>query len=333
MNPLEPLIFLGGLALLLLVVYFSFKVRLPHVKPHRYIKLPYPPPRVHLVPVEEIPWSNPERVAAKARQLILLGYEEVGCFEYGERPGHFVWAFVHDGHCLTALLEMIVENDFLELVSFYADGTVWDFCDHPLYAWNKPMEGWTRCPASGLEPKAIHERMLAERRAGPLLPATAQGFVANYEEQYARIVDALNRRGGYEEEEIRALCKRKGLDVTDEMVAECRERIAQQALRGLEAAVIEQYLEQAGLSDEEANEQVNRLFIVHDRLTAQAVLAAFKYRKLWNPDILHEPMPADITPRQRFTWLNERFPGNKYRLLNTVAGPLTADVYLWPEAD
>src|SRR5947209_20138890 len=84
-GPLLPKV-LGGVALGLLLVY-SILAALKRQPKGRVLKLPYPPRRFHLVPLDAVPWQDGETVRAHAAALSRLGFQEVGRYEPRERPG------------------------------------------------------------------------------------------------------------------------------------------------------------------------------------------------------------------------------------------------------
>jgi hypothetical protein len=83
------------------------------------------------------------------------------------------------------------------------------------------------------DPASVYERMLVERPEMPIAPDHVDDFVAQYQDRYARIMDWRTLRGGYTEDEIRAISAVSGLRPTDEMVADCRQRVAARALEDL----------------------------------------------------------------------------------------------------
>jgi hypothetical protein len=175
-------------------------------------------------------------------------------------------------------------------------------------------------------------RLLRERPARPLDADTVDDFAEKFETRYARIRDRRNARGGFGEEEIRALCRIKNLNVTDEMIASCRQQIAEQALAGLEVALFERVFASQGWSDAEAEAMLPRLVIIHDRLTVYKAARAFKHRLSVRDKTVQEVL-AEIegaTPRQAFAALNNSLGNEGLELLGSVAEPIEADVYLAP---
>jgi hypothetical protein len=186
------------------------------------------------------------------------------------------------------------------------------------------------------DPAAVFERMLGERPEKPIDPDHVDDFAVRYQDRWARIMDWRNVRGGYTEDEIRAISAAKGLNPTDDMIADCRQRIASRALRGIEAAVEEQFFEHAQLSDAEAEALLPWMVVIHDRLEFDMLVPIFTRRWL---SVYQESMPekCDLAEevrllgkpaREAFALLNERMPGLRFQLLGRFKKPIEADLYV-----
>ena len=149
-------------------------------------------------------------------------------------------------------------------------------------------------------------------------------------------MDWRNLQGGFSEDEIRAICAADGLNPTDEMIADCRERIASRALRGIEAAVQEQFFARAQPSDTEAEALLPWLVVIHDRLEFDMLVPIFAHRWL---SVYQETMPERCAaaeeirclgrpPCEAFALLNERMPGTRFHLVGQFSEPLEADLYV-----
>jgi hypothetical protein len=182
----------------------------------------------------------------------------------------------------------------------------------------------------------VYERMLSERPEKPIDPDHVDDFAVRYQDRWARIMDWRNLQGGFSEDEIRALCAANGLNPTDEMIADCRERIASRALRGIEAAVQEQFFARAQLSDAEAEALLPWMVVIHDRLEFDMLVPIFTHRWL---SVYEETMPEPCAPaeevrclgkppREAFAILNERMPGPRFHLAGKFSAPIAADLYV-----
>jgi len=227
-----------------------------------------------------------------------------------------------------------------EMATHYSDGTSFAFGSSRTYGVLAHPPHWTvrRVPESDLA--SVYERMLAERPERPIAPDHVDDFVAQYQDRYAHIMDWRNLRGGYTEDEIRAISAALGLSPTDEMVAECRQRVAARALRDLEEPLQEMFFTQAQLSDAEAEALLPWIVVVHDRLDFDMLVPVFTRRWLSASDtLMPEPCPLaeeiralGKPSRAAFALLNERMPGPRFQLIGQVTEPVEADVYVTHDA-
>jgi hypothetical protein len=224
----------------------------PPPKPH--LNLFYPPPRIELLRCEEIPWNNSTEAKTRAQRLQALGFRDAGLYQNSELPGAYGWAFVHPNAGITVILMTFAGKlDHFEMVTHYADGASFAFRNDPVIGLLSKPPHYTVRQVDGADPACVYERMLRERPDKPLDPDHMDDFAVRYQDRWARRMDWLNARGGYTEDEIRAICAARGLDVTDEMIADCRDRILSAALLNIEAVVREEFFARVQLSDAEAD--------------------------------------------------------------------------------
>jgi hypothetical protein len=298
------------------------------------------PPRVELVPCDDIPWSDPAEIAAYGERLRALGFREAGRYQILQLPDLYLWAFVKPEAGVTVVLTRSRAGASFEMATHYRDGTSFAFGSSRTYGVLAHPPQWTlrRVPES--DPASVYERMLAERPEMPIAPDHVDDFVAQYQDRYARIMDWRNLRGGYTEDEIRAISAALGLSLTDEMVADCRQRVAARALEDLAEPLQEEFFTQAQLSDAEAEALLPWIVVVYDRLNFDMLVRAFAGRWLSAFDrLMPEPCPmaeeirALRKPsRAAFALLNERMPGPRFQLIGQVTQPLEADLYVKHDA-
>src|SRR5262249_25111249 len=131
-----------------------------------------------------------------------------------------------------------------------------------------------------------------------------------------------------------------GLSPTVEMIADCRQRMATEALFCLEVPLLEQFFTQAQLSDAEAEALLDWMVVIHDRLDFDMLVPIFTRRWLSAFEtVIPErcPLAEEIRalgkpPREAFTLLNERMPGPQFQLAGRVTAPVLADVYVTHDA-
>jgi hypothetical protein len=300
------------------------------------LKLRYPPPRFELLPCEDIPWSNGAETEGRAQRLQALGFQDAGRYQNSELRKAYGWAFVHPQAGVTVVLMTFAgQGDYFEMATHYADGTSFALANAPLIGVLPRAPHWTVQRVEESDPASVYERLLRERPEKPLDPDQVDDFAIRYPARWARIADWLNVRGGYTEDEIRVVCGAQGLNPTDEMIADCRERIRSQALRGIEAVVWKQFLASFQLSEAETLKLRPWTVVVHDRLEFDMLLPVFERR--WE-STLHTTMPdrcavaEDVRAlgrpaREAFVLLNERMPGPQFQVVARFTEPLDADLY------
>jgi hypothetical protein len=298
------------------------------------------PPRVELVPCVDIPWSDPTEVVSYAERLRALGFQDAGRYQILQLPDRYLWAFVKPEAGVTVVLTRTRASASFEMATHYSNGTSFAFGSSRTYGLLTHPPHWTVQAVPESDPASVFEQMLAERPERPVAPDQVDDFVAKYQDRYARIMDWRNLRGGYTEEEIRAISAAVGVNPTDEMVADCRQRVAERALRDLEEPLQEAFFTQAQLSDEEAEALLPWMAVVHDRLDFDMLVPAFAGRWVSAHDtLMPEPCPLaeeirtlDKPSRAAFALLNERMPGPKFQLVGQVTEPLEADIYVGHDA-
>jgi hypothetical protein len=310
--------------------------------PKPYLKLAYPPSRIELLPCEEIPWTDSAEANARAQRLLALGFQDAGRYQNSEYPNLYGWAFVHPNAGVTMILMTAAGNaDYFEMATHYADGSSYCLANGPLGRGPAAQPPHYRVQhVDEADPASVYERMLRERPYKPLDPDHLDNFAARYEHRWARRIDWLNARGGYTEDEIRAACASQGLDATDEMITDCRERIRSSALRGIEEAVLEQFLAREQLNAAEAEALWSWTVLIHDGLEFDMIVPMFERR--WK-SVFHEDLPDPCPlaeevrelgkrPREAFALLNERLPGPRFSLVAQFTTPIESDLYM-VEAD
>jgi hypothetical protein len=298
------------------------------------------PPRVELVHCDMIPWSKATEVDAYAERLRALGFQDAGRYQILQLPDLYVWAFVKPEAGLTVTLNRSRVSTSFEMATHYEDATSFAFGSSRTFGLVAQPPFWTAQRVPESDPTLVYQRMLAERPAKPVAGDRVDDFVLRYQERYARIQDWRNLRCGCTEDEIRALCAASGLNPTDEMVADCRQRVVTRSFLDLEEPLQEEFFEQAQLSDAEAEALLPWMVVVHDRLDFDMLLPAFARRWLAAydtrlPDLCppaEEIRALGKPPRAAFALLNQVMPGSRFQLIGKISQPLEADVYVTHDA-
>ena len=346
----DPRLF--GLAIVLIFLvfivyaYIQARRRLEEPEPEVPRKdrrfLTYPPTRIQLVACEGPPPTDQGDLVSWIPGIKACGFEDGGWYQFKEVPSVYLRVFVQPvtGVTLLATVRESKTPAHFEMATHYGDGTSFAFASTPLAGVVLSPPHWTTRPVCNTDPSGFYDSFRAARPEKPIDPDRVENFAGRYESRYARVRDWRNLRGGYTEEEIRALLAAKGLTPTDELIANTQWVHATQALHDLEAPLQEQFFEEADLTDEQAQALVDRMVVIHDLLEFDGLIPLFqsRWRKALGTLIPDPCPPAEEvralgkTPREAFALLNERMPGPKFRLVRQLTTPLEADVYVTHDA-
>jgi hypothetical protein len=258
--------------------------------------------------------------------LRALGFAEAGRYKIDEAPGTFLWSLMSQRVGVTATLsESAGRYLVLEMASHYSDGTSFAVCAGDP-AWQQPPPFWTILRHTEVDPQAMLDLLLAQRPDGPLDADSPDEYATRFEKRYARIADWRNSRGGFSEDEIRALFALKGLPITDEQIAEFRRRTARLALTALQIGFTEHFLANA----ESDLVDHRRLVFVHDRLDPEMVVGLFRRWRVSGAPTMDDINAYGTPPRQFFALWNDRLGERRFEPLGRLRQPLDADVYLAP---
>jgi hypothetical protein len=309
------------------------------------------PRRIHLRAKEQAHWNDPEAIATQLAGLKELGFRDVGPFEMVEAPVVRMWALIHTDEAAVAMLQDHDERGvYVSLRTRYRDGTSFSLVNYhsPYLPPSRPdhLHVYVQVP----DVRTLHERFLAERPVAPMDPITAEEFVAWYEQSAADYADWRNSRGGMTADEIRALNRSKGIEVTDAQLARLLDRLGRRALDELDVSLRERFLDREGLPEAARAQTYPNLIIVHDRLppgwlhemflglfddefhrARKAEAAEGGLRDEWLDSAVGEKLPPweGLAPRLAFATLNKRLPAvERYVKVGELDWPLETDVYL-----
>lgn len=289
-----------------------------------------PPARLRLRPVIDAPWTDVGQFEELYLTIIREGFEESGAFEAGEVEGFFLHGFVkpEDAVVATAYQHPVYGN-WLELATYYKDGTSFTFTTLGIGAEQDQRPGHGRMHFPDVEPRELLRRFLAQRPRHRMRRVSALEYEEVVEAAYADEMDWRNSRGGTTTEEIRALAEAMGQEVSEDVVEAAREKHERDALLGLDQAITERFIHTTRMSVAEWEAVRDSLVCVHDRLTLEQASGLF-YEYLGEEFEPGEPAEA-ASARQLFALLNEELPPeDRFRKLGTVDRPLPADVYAAP---
>jgi hypothetical protein len=164
---------------------------------------------------------------------------------------------------------------------------------------------------------------------------TASDFAARFEKAYADEMDWRNSRGGPTLDEIKRIAAEKGMEVEDEVLEAQFADTRARAIRDLEIALREKYLETSNLSAMEWEHKRQRIAFIHEKLTPE-MLETYVYE--WElvddeDEELEEPIfnSTNFAPQREFVTLNQKAPdGKRFEKIGELDHPVKADVYLAP---
>lgn len=328
---------IGVLCCLLLLLVFAgvllvrYKLRRLFTTLHNATEAWQPvPARLHLERQDTEQWQDRARVEEQLAPLRAAGFEDAGHFLAPQLQGLRLQGLVSSRHRLfAAVYEHPSAGVFTDLVARYADGTTLTYgnlANTPELD-QRPGHGKVRCP--GAAPGEMLERIMAERPDRPVTEVSPGEFAGFFERAYADEMDWRNSRGGPTAEEVRAVARASGEQVSEEVLEMTRHQLAMQALGGLEEGIRERFLASGAISEAEWDEVEHRVLVVHDRLTmahAEELLEE-------EGETPETAVPtAGKTPREWFAARVARLPADRtYRLLGRVTEPVPADLYLAPD--
>jgi hypothetical protein len=307
-------------------------------------------PRIRLRPCANPIWTNLEAARNYADQLHELGFQDVGSF-FIDGAGYFVRGFVKPDEATWATLEEMtsIPGLWVEVAVVLDDGNLYSISNRsrpPLFS---ALPGTVLRREPGVDAAGLYRKMLAERPAGPLRPASAEAFVAMYEDYQNRVKDWLSLRGGMNEDELRALADQKGVDASDAQIAQWRERQQRTAWEHVRQMVAERYFATAGLSDDDERRMTRLLrrgllVVVGDTMPMRALSHLFGKSVEEVNALLSERAEGGLCdewldaepripigkwpPREAFIALNDRLPeARRFHRIATMDEPIPCDLY------
>lgn len=307
------------------------------------------PARIHAQRREKLSWSDEEAANKLLQPLWKFGFEDAGFYEIAEMPGVKVRGLARPAETLWAVLyEHPQAGVWMDFVTRYSEKTPdGENIIGSLTTSNAPQgdelehqPNHDKIYGRNLDAEGLYQRHLSARRTDVSWhPVVPQNFQEEFERAYATEMDWRFARGGVTENELRAIAAKTGTEMTDEELQILREANQSQAAAALTDAVRERFLEQTSMPAAEWERLRERLVIVHERLSAEAVAGEFQ---AWvfeenedddNDDESEEnsAYPAHLTPLQGFEYLNSTLPpARRFEKLAEVDAPVSAHIWRAP---
>lgn len=289
------------------------------------------PPRIHLDRLAAPAWANPDAVEALDEPLPGLGFSEAGMYSVREIDGLLLHAWVNPAlGVLAVVYEHPLVSHWVDLVTRHQDGTRITYANTAQGTGVDHQPGHEVVRLPGLDTKALFDRFLRERPSKPTEVVTADQFAAVFEKSYADEMDWRNSRGGPTEAEIRAVAQASGDDVDDTVVAATRLLMQRRALHDLDQTLRERFAEESGIPASEWAELSDRVILVHDGVSPEALSDALS-ECCDDEEVLEFEAEAGKA-RASFQAFNSALPaGRQFRKIGQLNQPVETDVYCAPD--
>lgn len=296
-----------------------------------------PPARVHLTRLGNPDWNDKHKVDAFAEVFRSAGYEDIGTYEMDVMPDAVLlammnsadasYATIYDAPKIGVWVDLIVRN---------ADGTSFTLTSNDKGAALERPPEHPMIRLGGASADQLLRRWTQEREAAKVADPVAEHlFKGVFEKAYAQYMDWRLKRGFATPDEIRAVGRAGGNDVSAQTITLTAMAIASQERERLDEVLREKFLEMTPLSAVEWERARDRLIFVHDRLDSEEVRNLLASEE--DPDLeeigggaSEQPVSS---PRELFAQLNDRFhPERRLKKLAILDEPIPADVYERPVA-
>jgi hypothetical protein len=303
------------------------------------------PSRITLRSCAEHAWNDRETAEAAIHDLRALGFEEVGPFDVENLPNQHIYGLVQQAESIRANVEEHTKiGVVVELVSAFEDGRKIYISTSKLPVFEQ-APGITVRHVPGVSVARLHRLMLDERPDGPLRPVLPSHYAADYETGFAQLRDWRNLRGGFREDEIRAILTARGEEFDEARVAALCQAQKDGALLGIYEVLYRRFFAEANLTNLERVRLRDRVLIIHDLLPIEIVASAFNLTvkeaenkvasRKQQPGIHDEWLDAEeanswakSSPRAAFAVLNACRPGGLWVVkYGSFQEPIAADIY------
>lgn len=304
------------------------------------------PPRVHLRRSEKIAWRDVEGVESFAAPMRAQGFENVGDFTMSEMPGVSMRVLYDPARRFYAAIYDYAPGGlcFVDLHARLANDGTLTVTNAPQGEEIEVHPSHRKIYLKGADAASLIERMNAELAGQETQASTPDAFVADFEKSYAQSMDYLLSRGGPTLEELRRGARLRGETVDEATLRATYAATQQRNAIMLEEVVREAFLEQSQLSAAHWEELRERLVIVHERHSLDAVVSKYwQLRSLGedddeDDDVDYEERERELKvvvqglpPREAFPRLMAMLPVDKRAtLLGSVTKPVHADLYAEP---
>lgn len=298
-----------------------------------------PPLRLNFVPSNNLRWADRRALFRDTETLLEAGFEEVGDFRGREAPVA-LRAFVHPDLCIWAAIQCLNgKQQWTDLCTWYDDRTTCAFANLADHGMDRPP--WR---SAEFHPKlSLPELLVAfvkhRPTDRPMIRVAAADMPRIVSDAYAREMDWRIERGGITADEIERISARQGKSVAPDVIDTIQQAWRRKISDFLDRQCLNQFLKDTDRTADDIEEIHERLFVVHDRTTAEDLESLLSLCDADNelatelPD--WEDRLNEAAPRAVFAELNLSLPAHRRarKLSRIEIPPVTADLYLRPEWD
>lgn len=290
------------------------------------------PAKVTLERMATATWSDAKAIGRTVEPLPDLGFEQVGTFQVAEIDGLQLQAWIQPKEDVTAVVyEHPQAGVWLDLVTRYADGTRWTYANTSQGSGVDHQPGHTVERFPGVDTRGLYQKHLADRDSKPREKADPATFVAVFEKAYSDEMEWRNSRGGPTEEEIHRIAALANDTYDERVLRGTRQALQAHALDQLNDSLRERFLEESNVLAAEQERLRDRLVIIHDMLSLDAIEETLSD---WLDREFDSSHFEDAPPRVAFAAFNLTLPvEERFHKLGELEEPIDADVYRGPEVD
>ena len=234
-----------------------------------------PPFRIKLEPrdiEDETEWFHESDVKTQMQQFESSGFTPLGDYDVEGLPLQ-IRGYQHQDHNVYGVIyDHVAAGVWSDVVRRYDDESSWTVSstkEHGMDAapWH------TACFLPGQPVSELLNRLLETSPSSGSQTAGADKFVSRFEAAYKREMNWRIERGGATEQEIRRVCEKKGQDCTAEQVEQIQGLWKTAIGEFLSEQVLRYWRKENGVSSREYERIAPDLVVIHDRLTAEQILA------------------------------------------------------------
>jgi hypothetical protein len=296
-----------------------------------------PPCRVGLEPEPNPLWRSERKVLDYAGQFRAARFKDIGAFTIPEMNNLQVFAFLHPDNFYGIIYDHHkIDPTFEVNADFENDGIGLAGTNTTLGETLEQRPGHVTIRKDGASVAEILGLVRNHLAAAQRRPITAEGFVENFKQGYARSMNWTMKKGGITREEIRRQAAKDGQEVTNEQVEAVYTEMREGYMRRLREGCIAQYLDEQKMVAAEWERVQDRAFAIPEPLDVKEVIEAIETVMSLDEEQRHtlEKLTTSfgetaVNVAQRI--LSENIGGLGLQKLGEVKEPVPAVILLAPD--